>query len=86
MNVHRALFLLLLLASPALSAQETNAFTNDPKAVVAGESQFRSNCAFCHGLGARGGGRGSSPGARLDLSRDSKLWSKLKWPDRTVQR
>jgi len=31
-----------------------------------GEYQFRSNCAFCHGLGARGGGRGP------DLTRAQK--------------
>jgi len=31
-----------------------------------GESQFRANCAFCHGLGARGGGRGP------DLTRAQK--------------
>jgi cytochrome c oxidase cbb3-type subunit III len=30
----------------------------DPKAAKAGEYEFRINCAFCHGLGARGGGRG----------------------------
>jgi cytochrome c oxidase cbb3-type subunit III len=28
------------------------------KVAKLGESQFRVNCAFCHGLGARGGGRG----------------------------
>jgi putative heme-binding domain-containing protein len=31
-----------------------------------GEYQFRSNCAFCHGLGAKGGGRGP------DLTRANK--------------
>ena len=30
----------------------------DPKAAKAGEYEFRINCALCHGLGARGGGRG----------------------------
>ena len=29
-----------------------------PNAAKAGEFEFRINCAFCHGLGARGGGRG----------------------------
>src|SRR2546430_2284295 len=38
----------------------------DAKAAKLGESQFRANCAFCHGLGARGGGRGP------DLSRTQK--------------
>ncbi|HEY1677007.1 MAG TPA: c-type cytochrome [Candidatus Sulfotelmatobacter sp.] len=35
-----------------------NPFANDPKAAKAGEYEFRINCALCHGLGARGGGRG----------------------------
>ena len=49
-----------------LSAQDTNPLANDPKASKLGEFQFRSNCAFCHGLGARGGGRGP------DLTRAQK--------------
>jgi putative heme-binding domain-containing protein len=39
-------------------AQEKNPLAGDPSAAKAGEYEFRSNCAFCHGLGARGGGRG----------------------------
>ena len=39
-------------------AQQRNPYTGDPKMAKAGEFQFRINCAFCHGLGARGGGRG----------------------------
>jgi len=50
--------LLLLAASTALAAQDVNPFAGDAKAAKAGEFQFRINCAFCHGLGARGGGRG----------------------------
>ena len=56
----------LLLVSGMVSAQEKNPFADDPKAVKLGESQFRINCAFCHGLGARGGGRGP------DLTRAQK--------------
>src|SRR3981081_3409071 len=41
-----------------LRAQDKNPFAGDAKAAKLGESQFRANCAFCHGLGARGGGRG----------------------------
>ncbi len=41
-----------------ISAQEKNPYAGDAKAAKLGESQFRINCAFCHGLGARGGGRG----------------------------
>ena len=48
----------LVLLSTALLAQERNPFAGDPNAAKAGEFQFRINCSFCHGLGARGGGRG----------------------------
>jgi putative heme-binding domain-containing protein len=61
---------LLLLCCFGIHAQETNPFANDPKAVTVGESQFRANCAFCHGLGARGGGRGP------DLTRAQKRHGK----------
>jgi cytochrome c oxidase cbb3-type subunit III len=49
-----------------LRAQAKNPYAGDRKIVQVGESQFRANCAFCHGLGARGGGRGP------DLSRIPK--------------
>lgn len=39
-------------------AQEKNPYSGDAKMAKLGEYQFRLNCAFCHGLGARGGGRG----------------------------
>jgi cytochrome c oxidase cbb3-type subunit 3 len=70
--VFRAVFviLFLLLASSSCAAQETNPFAGDTKAAKSGESQFRSNCAFCHGLGARGGGRGP------DLTRAHKRHGK----------
>jgi cytochrome c oxidase cbb3-type subunit 3 len=54
------------LVATQLSAQDTNPLASDPKASKLGEFQFRSNCAFCHGLGARGGGRGP------DLTRAQK--------------
>jgi len=53
-------------AGVALRAQDKNPFSGDAKAAKLGESQFRANCAFCHGLGARGGGRGP------DLTRAQK--------------
>lgn len=61
-------FIVLLLSALILTlgAQEKNPFTGDPNAAKLGESQFRANCAFCHGLGARGGGRGP------DLTRSQK--------------
>jgi cytochrome c oxidase cbb3-type subunit III len=55
----------MVLAS-GLRAQEKNPYAGDPKVAKLGEFQFRSNCAFCHGLGARGGGRGP------DLTRANK--------------
>ena len=58
--------IVLCFAAPQLSAQDTNPLASDPKAAKLGEFQFRSNCAFCHGLGARGGGRGP------DLTRAQK--------------
>ena len=53
-------------AGPPLLAQDKNPFAGDARVAKLGESQFRANCAFCHGLGARGGGRGP------DLTRAQK--------------
>jgi cytochrome c oxidase cbb3-type subunit III len=58
--------LTLFAAVTGVRAQDKNPFANDPRAAKLGEFQFRSNCAFCHGLGARGGGRGP------DLTRAQK--------------
>src|SRR5215472_8321506 len=44
--------------APSGAAQEKNPYAGDAKIAKLGEYQFRLNCAFCHGLGARGGGRG----------------------------
>ena len=56
-----------MLTQPAAAfAQARNPYAADPKMSKAGEFQFRINCAFCHGLGARGGGRGP------DLTRAQK--------------
>jgi putative heme-binding domain-containing protein len=55
-----------LAAAVAMYAQEKNPFAGDAKAAKLGEFQFRANCAFCHGLGAKGGGRGP------DLTRAQK--------------
>ena len=51
-------FLAYLAGSGPLFAQEKNPYAGDAKIAKLGEYQFRLNCAFCHGLGARGGGRG----------------------------
>jgi cytochrome c oxidase cbb3-type subunit 3 len=61
-----ALFALLMLSACPAVAADRNPFMGDPKAAKAGEFEFRINCAFCHGLGARGGGRGP------DLTRAQK--------------
>ncbi len=56
----------LLVSAPGLPAQDKNPYEGDAKMAKLGEFQFRVNCAFCHGLGARGGGRGP------DLTRAQK--------------
>jgi putative heme-binding domain-containing protein len=53
------------LAGPG-DAQGKNPYAGDAKFAKLGEFEFRANCAFCHGLGARGGGRGP------DLTRTPK--------------
>lgn len=52
---------LLGVSLVALGSQvegQGNPLARDPKAAKAGEYEFRINCALCHGLGAKGGGRG----------------------------
>ena len=58
--------LLRFATAPSVFAQGKNPYAGDAKIAKIGESQFRANCAFCHGLGARGGGRGP------DLTRTPK--------------
>jgi cytochrome c oxidase cbb3-type subunit III len=48
----------MLLNPPMLSSQQRNPLAKSPAAAKAGAFEFRINCALCHGLGARGGGRG----------------------------
>lgn len=55
-----------LVTTAMMHAQDKNPFAGDAKAAKLGEFQFRANCAFCHGLGAKGGGRGP------DLTRAQK--------------
>ena len=57
---------LFFMAGTSAKAQDKNPLANDFKAARLGEFEFRANCAFCHGLGARGGGRGP------DLTRAQK--------------
>jgi hypothetical protein len=63
--------LLVLPTSAALFGEDQHPFAGDAKATKAGEFQFRINCAFCHGLGTRGGGRGP------DLTRAQKRHGSL---------
>src|SRR5437879_1003331 len=53
-----ALFATLSLALSLQAVAQKNPLAGDPKAAKAGEYEFRINCALCHGLGAKGGGRG----------------------------
>jgi cytochrome c oxidase cbb3-type subunit 3 len=52
------LIAMVFLGMAAEAGDDRNPLADDPKAAKAGEYQFRINCALCHGLGARGGGRG----------------------------
>ena len=52
------MILMLFCVSAVFAADDRNPLAGDAKAAKAGEFQFRINCALCHGLGARGGGRG----------------------------
>jgi cytochrome c oxidase cbb3-type subunit 3 len=58
--------LVCLLTASSGAAQAKNPYAGDAKVAKLGEFEFRANCAFCHGLGARGGGRGP------DLTRTPK--------------
>lgn len=60
MKIRRRFVAGVLLAGLASlgAAQDHNPLAGDPKAAKAGEYEFRINCALCHGLGAKGGGRG----------------------------
>jgi putative heme-binding domain-containing protein len=60
------LWLVVIAAATVQAADDRNPLAGDPKAAKAGEYEFRINCALCHGLGARGGGRGP------DLTRAQK--------------
>jgi putative heme-binding domain-containing protein len=48
----------LVFTMHPIAAQNPNPYSSDATAAKAGEFEFRINCALCHGLGARGGGRG----------------------------
>lgn len=53
-----ALLLLLCPSLPAQTQDVKNPVAGDPKEIEQGAFLFRSNCALCHGLAARGGSRG----------------------------
>jgi len=61
-----ALLLAAFMVAIASSIAAQNPLAGDATAAKAGEYEFRINCALCHGLGARGGGRGP------DLTRAQK--------------
>src|SRR5256886_1399715 len=66
MRVTLLLTLMFAFAAVRAFAQGKNPYAGDAKIAKLGEYQFRLNCAFGHGLGARGGGRGP------DLTRAQK--------------
>jgi cytochrome c oxidase cbb3-type subunit 3 len=57
-SLPRLVALLVLLISVPSPAQTRHPLSGNPQAAKAGAFEFRINCALCHGLGARGGGRG----------------------------
>ena len=61
-----AVLIATLVFVTAAHTDDRNPFAGDAKAAKAGDYEFRINCALCHGLGARGGGRGP------DLTRAQK--------------
>jgi cytochrome c oxidase cbb3-type subunit III len=50
--------LFAVAGSPARPSRSQNPVSDDPSAVKEGASLFRANCSPCHGLSAKGGGRG----------------------------
>jgi len=59
-------FAAMSFAAARSNAQAKNPYAGDAQMAKLGEYEFRANCAFCHGLGAKGGGRGP------DLTRTPK--------------
>jgi cytochrome c oxidase cbb3-type subunit 3 len=55
---HLAATVLVCAMAASFCCAQSNPLAGDRKAAHAGEYEFRINCALCHGLGARGGGRG----------------------------
>jgi cytochrome c oxidase cbb3-type subunit III len=60
-------------------AQDKNPLARDSNAAKLGEFQFRVNCSFCHGLGARGGGRGPdlTRARKKHANTDAELFSTI---------
>src|SRR6202795_592471 len=48
----------LIHGQTSQNTQAANPFAGDPAAIREGASLFRANCSPCHGLNAKGGGRG----------------------------
>jgi cytochrome c oxidase cbb3-type subunit III len=52
------LIVILFWGARGFAADQRNPLAGNARSAKAGEYEFRINCALCHGLGARGGGRG----------------------------
>lgn len=50
--------LLLAVASAGETKRDANPLRSNPATLKEGESLFRANCSPCHGINAKGGGRG----------------------------
>lgn len=66
----------LVLLVCIVNGASQNPLAGDPKAAKAGEYEFRINCALCHGLGARGGGRGPdlTPAQKKHAHNDAEMF------------
>ena len=72
--------------APLMYAQDKNPFAGDANAAVIGASQFRANCAFCHVLGARGGGRGPNGATQQGVGMtEAEIWQVITYI-RSVQK
>lgn len=67
------------LVAPALQdPQAKNPFAGDAAAILAGQGQFRSRCADCHGIDAKGARGPDITGLRAAGATDARLFNLLR--------